>query len=877
MWGLLALVLMVVGPLVGVAWKAATRGRGSDAPTEVLYEALRRSQGRVRGRRLQNAAVGLRDVLPLRVQLDDGTEEEASGLCSETIADGGSLLLIGEGGSGKSELLHRVHRDSYRSTDPNVPLVEVVSLGAYSGERRGVGSVLDWATVEIARRYGKRPRSVRALADESRLVIAFDALDEARPILKAGIVRTLAEWSRHHPVLVTSRSTETLRGSLAQLEQDGSVRRADVQSLASGDVDRALAASPETDVPGLRENAMAFSNPLRLQLLVLTAKQRPLGPAEVVSLVRDPGAVIERVLRGNTGGSVGLDPALRLAATVSADIGKDPGVAFRVLPFQFAGLTFWVTRVLMLGVLAGVWFGLRMPVVASAMGVAIFLTTPYERQSPLFRLLHASRLRVGLTLFFGAVSVATIAVLSACYVAVSVLSDRFGTLWVPEPEGVLGLSLVSMPLFYCFVLSPLSLDSSFWTLSSYLRTRAWPQFALLALSVVAIVLLPPGVVVAVIGVVIYLATTCMQLCVSHVFAWVTSGAAPWQWEAMLRSLVARGVLAGDRGVYKFVHAEVEQRVLWAVAVEPSTPRVLWRIFGEHWAERMLDRPLGRIGLVPTRAARRSLDDLGRNTRWSGESTSSLVDYHQFVEVLPERALALARRGARSALRWTTDLLLIDALDRVGDPRGLIGAERVLARPLHSTFDLYWALRVVRRHEDSATTLHRMEAMLRRSTMKRSDITGFLTRQLDEHRRSMSLVAGPGAVAPDPSEAVDAAMRAAGDARSAAVHHARIAQAAHAAGEAGIARRRAALGVSAASAIEGYDEMIEIMLTGAVLAEDEVARSWMRRAIDSGLRYGEPPLLRSRLPSSEFDVVFDGVDGGPERSGSAGPMAGVVGV
>ena len=852
LWGLLAVVLAIMFGIPALIQFALTV-RDSQRSTDELHSALRTSLGRVSGPRLQNSAVGTRNILPMRLRRPDGGVEDAIDLGRTIVSGGGSVIILGEGGSGKSQLLQQLHLASYRdATSAGDPLIEVVSLGAFTGSGMRSAGIMDWAVRQIARRYHRSTRAIRALVAEAKLVVAFDALDEARPIVRAEIAGQLAALSRTHPIIVTSRSlpsdVDEGAGSLEKIVSEPRVLRLDMEPLAWTDVQSELDMSSLSGTAAITEFAASFTNPLHLQLLLFTAAHQPLTAEEIAEIARRPDSLLSRVVRGRRGPGVARDPALRVAALVSADQQKHQGVAFHLLPLQFGGVAFTTTTLIMLVGVALVGITYQIPVSATVIALGILACTPYQRQSVFGRLhlLLSSRLNdladilLTIVLSFALVHLVRVVVwsISSGSIHVGGWQDLLDAYWL----------LPTVAFWTLYSVSPMGIDGALYSYGTYLRTHAWPQFAAFAVLAGGLAVWPSLANVGSITLAIYFATTSVYLVVSFAIAWLTSGVAPWKWHAALQTLVSRGVLSREGRLFKFTHASIEQHLLWALADDPRTPRLLWRVYGLHWTDRMFSGSIGAVALPASESARRVMRLLGSQYPWSPTVVNLLVCYYQWIAINPRAALKVAKRHVAYFPQAHDAPMLIDALDRLDVPRALALALARLRRLPRSVFEAHWLLRVVERHRSDAEMLELVTGLLEHRRLKNEDVIEYLAQIGLRYGKTA------GEAVTDSSKSASSTST---QVASNALRHARLAQIARLRDDESTAKRESERSLDLIGAFDGYDSMLEVMLTSAAIVNDPRALEWTERAVSTGLRLRDQSSLEKRL-AVDLDDSLDNV-------------------
>ena len=850
LWGLLALLATVAfGIPAFLHVLVALRDAGRT--TDQLHLILRNSSGRVSGPRIQNAARGTRNILTMRVRRADGTVENAVDMGIRSVSTGVPFLVLGEAGTGKSELLHQLHLASYRmATSASDPLIEVVSLAAYPSGPFATADLMPWAIRQVARRYRRSPRAIRSLVAEAKLVLAFDALDEAQPKTTTRIAHELVATTRKHPVIVTSRplgsSYTEMSASLAALTGESRILAVHMEPLEWKDVQAELDATSLAAESSSIEHAESFTNPLHLQLLLFVAANERLTTEEIAVIVRHPDSLLARVVGGNRDSDLPQDPALRLAALAAADHEKPQGVAFRVFPFQLAGIAFRVTMIIMLACLVAVGFMLGNPVSTIVIGLGVLASTPYYRDSPLSRLL--SRLPDDGDGWMQTVLIIAIGYVLTHLVRVAVWSFQSGYLRLGDWDEFLDPSWFA-PIFAfgaLNIVSPLGLGGALYSYGSYLATHAWPHFAAFGALIVALTAVPGILNGWTYGLAAYFATTLVYLVVSWALTWLISGIAPWHWRATLQTLVTRGVLSMEGKLFKFTHADIEHHLLWALALDTRTPGLLWRTFGAHWIDRMFSRPIGFIALRTTTPPHGVVELLGRLYAWSPRIAHATVCYHQWIALDPSAALRLVKRqlGYRTAARHIAQLP--DSLDRSGSPRGLELARRYLRKITRPRYEVHWLLRVVERHWSDARMLALVERMLNQPRLSDSEVVNLLMQEAQKYRTGVSPLR-------DTSQtSLDIARHLLKESTSLALWHARLAQIAVLSDDEATAARESVRSIDLIDVFEGYDPMLEIMFTASVVTRDPVALAWIRRAFASGLRIRDLSGLRQRLELGDRD-------------------------
>jgi len=118
----------------------------------------------------------------------------------QTIADvfaeeGGSLLLLGEPGSGKTTILLELARALLARSegDPSLPLPVVFNLSSWVEPQR---TIIDWLADELSAKYQIPKKIGRAWLGESRLLPLLDGLDELLPDRRAACVQAINAFTQ---------------------------------------------------------------------------------------------------------------------------------------------------------------------------------------------------------------------------------------------------------------------------------------------------------------------------------------------------------------------------------------------------------------------------------------------------------------------------------------------------------------------------------------------------------------------------------------------------------------------------------------------------------------------------------------------------------
>ena len=197
---------------------------------------------------------------------------------------GGSLLILGEPGSGKTVTLLELTRDlaDRAEADPSRPVPVVFNLSSWTDPSRALA---DWLTDELAAKYLIPKKVGRAWIGASRLLPLLDGLDEVRAEVRAacvGAINAFIQESLLTGVVVCCRLKEYLELP-ARLALNGAVR---LQPLSREQVLAFLAAAGESLAALSRllqkDSAMLVEarSPLMLSLMVQAYQGLPVEALE---------------------------------------------------------------------------------------------------------------------------------------------------------------------------------------------------------------------------------------------------------------------------------------------------------------------------------------------------------------------------------------------------------------------------------------------------------------------------------------------------------------------------------------------------------------------------------------------------------------------
>ncbi len=120
------------------------------------------------------------------------------------LGEGGTLLIVGEPGGGKTTLLLELARDLLAKTDPadpeqSVPVVlNLSSWGTVQKERQPITTLKDWLVEELYGQYSARREVAAALLETEKLVLLLDGLDEVRREWRDGCVAAINQFQQDH-------------------------------------------------------------------------------------------------------------------------------------------------------------------------------------------------------------------------------------------------------------------------------------------------------------------------------------------------------------------------------------------------------------------------------------------------------------------------------------------------------------------------------------------------------------------------------------------------------------------------------------------------------------------------------------------------------
>jgi eukaryotic-like serine/threonine-protein kinase len=208
---------------------------------------------------------------------------------------GGSLLILGAAGSGKTTALLELARHllDAAQTDERAPIPVVVNLSSWATRRL---SLADWLVDELAVGYDVPRRIARGWVDANEVLPLLDGLDEVAAAHRGGCVEAINTFCRQFGLVrlvVCSRTGDyTGLGGLLQVEE-----AVEQQALSRGQIHDYLAAAGGClgGVQAALENDETLwallSSPLVLNIAALTYQDQP-----AVEL-RAPGGRAQRLER----------------------------------------------------------------------------------------------------------------------------------------------------------------------------------------------------------------------------------------------------------------------------------------------------------------------------------------------------------------------------------------------------------------------------------------------------------------------------------------------------------------------------------------------------------------------------------------------------
>ena len=150
----------------------------------------------------------------------------------------GSLLILGEPGSGKTTMLLELARDTIARAeqDPAQPIPVVFNLSSWAEKRQPIG---DWLVDEFYDKYKVQPGIARPWVENDDLLLLLDGLDEVKQEYQEACVRAINDFGQGHggvPIVVCSRAAD-YRMLTTRLKLQGAVVP---QPLTPQQVDRYL-------------------------------------------------------------------------------------------------------------------------------------------------------------------------------------------------------------------------------------------------------------------------------------------------------------------------------------------------------------------------------------------------------------------------------------------------------------------------------------------------------------------------------------------------------------------------------------------------------------------------------------------------------------
>ena len=132
---------------------------------------------------------GSTDIL----ESDSGSESLGDRTTAEVLSDYGSLLILGEPGTGKTVALLELARDLLQSTetDPSLPVPVVFNLSSWAAKR---SSLADWMGAELTAKYQIPKPTGSAWLSSGALFPLLDGLDEVAAESRAACVDSINTW-----------------------------------------------------------------------------------------------------------------------------------------------------------------------------------------------------------------------------------------------------------------------------------------------------------------------------------------------------------------------------------------------------------------------------------------------------------------------------------------------------------------------------------------------------------------------------------------------------------------------------------------------------------------------------------------------------------
>ncbi|MBE9137025.1 NACHT domain-containing protein [Nodosilinea sp. LEGE 07088] len=145
----------------------------------------------------------LRQVLPAGIQITEL-------FCQ--LGQGGTLLILGEPGCGKTRLLLELARDliNFAESDSEAPIPVVLCLDSWKGGRQ---SVANWLIQELQKRYRISKKLSKKLVEEEYLLLLLDGFSEVHPNQQETCVQALNQFIKRYgktETIVCSRIQEYL-------------------------------------------------------------------------------------------------------------------------------------------------------------------------------------------------------------------------------------------------------------------------------------------------------------------------------------------------------------------------------------------------------------------------------------------------------------------------------------------------------------------------------------------------------------------------------------------------------------------------------------------------------------------------------------------